>query len=93
MAAIGDIMPIRVPIIMDTPLGRLDRDHRERLLTFFAHRDVQTIMLSQPDEVNGIYLEMIEDRVATRFLLDHQGSSKGLGATVAREGYFNEAAA
>ncbi|ESQ84198.1 hypothetical protein AEAC466_10665 [Asticcacaulis sp. AC466] len=93
MAAIGDIMPVCVPIIMDTPLGRLDRDHRERLLTYFAHRDVQTIMLSQPDEVNGIYLEMIEDRVATRFILDHQGSSKGPGATVAREGYFSEAAA
>ncbi len=93
LAAIHDILPTRVPIIMDTPLGRLDGDHRERLLSYFASRSGQTLMLSQPEEINGVYLALIADRVGGRFLLSHSVSPDGPGVSTAREGYFDEVAA
>ncbi|WP_158228618.1 AAA family ATPase [Sinorhizobium fredii] len=93
LAAISEFAPNRLPSIIDTPLGRLDPDHRQRLLRFFSSRPIQTIMLSQPNEINGTTLQLIEDRVAARFLLEHKGDSRGLGASQAREGYFDEVAA
>lgn len=93
LAAICEFAPNRLPSIIDTPLGRLDPDHQQRLLRFFSSRPIQTIMLSQPNEINGTTLQWIEDRVAARFLLEHKGDSRGLGASDAREGYFDEVAA
>jgi len=93
LAAICEFAPNRLPAIIDTPLGRLDPDHRQRLLRFFSSRPIQTIMLSQPNEINGAALQLIEDRVAARFLLEHRVDSRGLGTSRARQGYFDEVAA
>ncbi len=93
MAAVGALTGNRLPVIVDTPLGRLDPDHRMRVLDFFASRPRQTILLSQPDEVNGTYLEAIQHRVCARFRLDHASVDGGLGATTATAGYFEGVAA
>lgn len=77
VAAVGELAPRHLPVIIDTPLGRLDPDHRERILAYFTGRPVQTVLLSQPDEVNGRYLAMIEHRVAARFRLDHAAAEAG----------------
>lgn len=93
MAAVAELSGRRLPSIIDTPLGRLDSDHRRRVLSFFTSRDVQTILLSQPDEVNEHYLSLIEDKIAARFHLDHIRLSGGPGGSVPMEGYFPEIAA
>lgn len=93
LTAISEFAPSRLPSIIDTPLGRLDPDHRQRLLRFFSSRPIQTIMLSQPNEINGTTLQLIYDRVAARFLLEHKADPHGLGASGARKGYFEEVAA
>lgn len=93
MAAVAQLAGRRLPSIIDTPLGRLDSDHRARVLAFFTARDVQTILLSQPDEVNQHYLTLIENRIAARFHLRHTTAAGGPGGSAPVEGYFPEIAA
>ncbi|MNE92026.1 hypothetical protein D3C80_1897070 [compost metagenome] len=93
VAAVAGLSGRRLPSIIDTPLGRLDSDHRQRVLAFFTSREVQTILLSQPDEVNAQYLGLIRDRVAAQFHLDHQLRAGGLGGSILVDGYFPEIAA
>ena len=63
MAAIGMISP-RFPIIIDTPLARLDPDHRHNVLRFLTSLETQIIFLSQPAELSTEYLSPIADRIA-----------------------------
>ncbi|OCP19771.1 MULTISPECIES: AAA family ATPase [unclassified Ensifer] len=93
IAAIGQLSAVQLPSIIDTPLGRLDSDHRERLLRYFSSSAVQTILLSQPEEINGRYLELIRNKIGGSFLLDHRVHAAGIGSSVARSGYFDEVAA
>ena len=88
IAAVADTARCPMPLVIDTPLGRLDPDHRERVLEFFTTQPRQTILLSQPDEIHGRYLAQIKDRIAAHYRLDHEGSADGLGSSVACEGYF-----
>ena len=93
IAAVADTARCPMPLVIDTPLGRLDPDHRERVLEFFTTQPRQTILLSQPDEISGRYLTQIKDRIAAQYRLDHEGGPDGLGSSVACEGYFPDMAA
>ncbi len=94
LAAVGDLSVHSLPLVIDTPLGRLDPEHRERILQYFTRRPYQTVLLSQPDEVNGRYLAMIEARVAGRFRLDHApAASGGPGGSVPTPNAYPELAA
>lgn len=93
MAAVAQLAGQKLPSIIDTPLGRLDPDHRKRVLAFFTSRDVQTILLSQPDEVNQQYLDLIDHRIAASFHLDHTLLAGGPGRSTPLAGYFPEIAA
>ncbi len=93
MASVARLAGRKLPSVIDTPLGRLDPDHRRRVLSFFTSRDVQTILLSQPDEVNSHYLELIADRVAAQFHLEHIQLADGPGGSTPQAGYFPELAA
>jgi len=49
------------PVIVDTPLARLDSTHRETLIkNYFARASKQMILLSTDSEVYGQYYEMIK---------------------------------
>ncbi|WP_447725534.1 AAA family ATPase [Sphingomonas koreensis] len=93
MAAVAESAGSGLPIVIDTPLGRLDPDHRERILDFFSQRRGQTLLLSQPDEIHGRYLAQIEDRVASAFHLDHRHDDAGPGISTIRDGYLPQVAA
>ena len=89
IAAIAKVTGIRVPIVMDTLLARLDTDHRRRVLQYFAaHAGEQVIFLSQPDEVNGAYLSVIRDRVGRAFHIEFEELGNGVGKAHVRKGYF-----
>lgn len=93
MAAVAESAGRDFPIVIDTPLGRLDPDHRERILDFFSQRSGQTLLLSQPDEIHGRYLARIEGRVASAFHLDHSHADTGPGISTIRDGYLPQVAA
>ncbi len=88
LAAIAELGGASLPVVMDTPLGRLDREHRERILQYCMARHSQTILLSHTEEIADRYLAQIDDRVAARFLIEHRSGTDGPGESVLTEGYF-----
>lgn len=89
IAAIAKVSGARIPIVMDTPLARLDTDHRSRVLRYFgAQGGEQVIFLSQPDEVHGSYLKVIKDRVGKSFHVEFEELNDGVGRAHVRQGYF-----
>lgn len=74
------IANVDLPLVIDTPLGRLDRTHRhhfaERFLPAASH---QTLVLSTDQEIHGELFNIVEPYVSTAYTLvnddDHGGSS------------------
>jgi DNA sulfur modification protein DndD len=89
IAAIAKVSGTKVPIVMDTPLARLDTDHRSNVLRYFAaHAGEQVIFLSQPDEVHGSYLKVVKDRVCKAYHIEFEELDNGVGKAHVRAGYF-----
>ncbi|MES0050607.1 AAA family ATPase [Mesorhizobium sp. M0053] len=93
ISAITGLGGSALPLVVDTPLGRLDTGHRDRVLDYFAGRDAQTILLSQPEEVAGRYYDRIVSRVGTEHHLLYRSNGGGLGETTVEKGYFPRIAA
>jgi DNA sulfur modification protein DndD len=75
------------PIIVDTPLGRLDERHRIALMKQFASLPGQVILLSTDTEVVGPALAAITDNIAQTYVLQHAHQGD-VGATRIEQGYF-----
>lgn len=82
-----------LPLVIDTPLGRLDTGHRDRVLDYFTSRSSQTILLSQPEEVSGRYYDRIAARIGSEHHLLYRSEGGALGETVVERGYFPRKAA
>jgi DNA sulfur modification protein DndD len=77
-----------LPMIIDTPLGRLDSYHRSNLVkNYFPAAAHQVILLSTDTEVDRAYYDELRPQTSRAFrLVDRKGW------TEAEEGYFWEAA-
>ncbi|TIM30554.1 MAG: hypothetical protein E5Y63_11455 [Mesorhizobium sp.] len=93
IASITGLGGSSLPLVIDTPLGRLDTEHRDRVLDYFTSRRSQTILLSQPEEVSGRYYDRIEGRVGSEHHLIYRSNGGGLGETLVEKGYFPRRAA
>ena len=75
-----------LPMILDTPLGRLDRSHRQLLVEhYFPYASHQVVLLSTDTEVKGSLHSLLEPYVSHAFHLAYQQSE---GRTTIEEGYF-----
>lgn len=75
-----------LPIIVDTPLGRLDHEHRRRLVQhYFPHASHQVIILSTDTEINSELYAELEPLIARSYRLEFQRND---GATQVHSGYF-----
>ena len=87
--ALGICSKKRLPVIIDTPLARLDSTHREMLITnYFPKASEQTILLSTDSEVHGKYYDMIQPYVDKEYTLVYNDQTK---QTVVQKGYFGGA--
>lgn len=78
----------KLPVIIDTPLSRLDSNHRETLInSYFPHASEQTIILSTDSEITEEYYLMMKENVGDEFTLIYDDNSK---STSIRKGYFVE---
>lgn len=76
----------KLPVIIDTPLSRLDSLHREALIrTYFPQASRQTIILSTDSEINHEYYEMMKDSIGDEFTLNYDDTSR---STTIEKGYF-----
>lgn len=75
-----------LPVIIDTPLGRLDSDHRVHLVErYFPYASHQTILLSTDEEIDRRYFEKVQSRISKTYRLDYDDASSG--STIV-PGYF-----
>lgn len=75
-----------LPVIIDTPLGRLDSSHRTYFVSkYLPNASHQVIVLSTDEEIKSPYLEMIENHIAGKYLLKYDNDKH---ATTIQEGYF-----
>lgn len=76
----------KLPVIIDTPLARLDSVHREALLrTYFPKAGRQTIILSTDVEIDRATYELIRDSVGDEYTLVYDEQTR---STSVRKGYF-----
>ncbi len=72
----------KLPVIIDTPLSRLDSAHRESLITtYFPNASEQTIILSTDSEIDEKYYELMQDSVGDRFTLEYNDDDKTTSLT------------
>lgn len=75
-----------LPIIIDTPLGRLDSIHRTKLINnYFPTASHQVIILSTDTEVDEEFYSELSPNISHAFKLDYDTRN---GGTTASEGYF-----
>lgn len=75
-----------LPMIIDTPLGRLDREHRDNLMKYyFPHVSHQVIILSTDTEIDEQYVYQLKDNISKVYLLDYNESK---GFTEVKTQYF-----
>lgn len=79
IAAIAQVSDRSFPIIIDTPLARLDHDHRRNVLEFFTRTNNQVVMLSHPEEVTGDYYELIKPKLLKCYNVKHKVIADGIG--------------
>ena len=75
-----------LPMILDTPLGRLDSDHRRLLIErYFPYVSHQVVLLSTDTEVDGHLYELLKPHISHTFRLVYQPAE---ACTTIEEGYF-----
>jgi len=77
---------LKLPIIIDTPLSRLDSTHRDRIVSnYFPNAGHQVIILSTDTEVDKKYYSVLEDHLQDAIHLKYDPQEK---LTTIQEGYF-----
>jgi DNA sulfur modification protein DndD len=87
ISAIASVSGRAFPLMIDTPLGRLDREHRLRVLSHLAKRDGQVILLSTNTEVVDESLDVIQSHILKSFRIKHEQNGD-VGQSWVTEGYF-----
>ncbi len=73
----------RFPVVVDTPLARLDRKHREALIhNFFAKISHQVLVLSTDEEVEGSVHTALEQHMSREYALTFDDDSRRSIASV-----------
>ncbi|TCK02903.1 DNA sulfur modification protein DndD [Phorcysia thermohydrogeniphila] len=76
----------KLPVIIDTPLGRLDNEHRENLAkNYFPHISHQVIILSTDVEVDKELFEMLRTHISHSYQLVYDEDCM---CTKVHKGYF-----
>ena len=76
----------KLPVIIDTPLSRLDSLHRTALInTYFPNAGEQTIILSTDSEIDSTYYGLMKDNVGDEFTLKYDEKTK---STSIERGYL-----
>ena len=77
-----------MPILIDTPLARLDSKHRENLLKeYFPRSSHQVLIFSTDEEIDNKYYPLIESSVSHKYLIEFD---KKTSLSSIAKGYFKE---
>ena len=77
-----------LPFIIDTPLARLDAEHRKNIVEdFYPDASHQVIIFSTDSEVVGRYYDELKPHISKTMVINYDSST---GRTERRDGYFEE---
>ncbi len=75
-----------IPFIIDTPLGRLDEEHRRNIVErFFSNASHQVIVFSTDTEIGATAFDVLKKYVSKAYLLEYDEIQK---TSLIKEGYF-----
>ena len=78
----------KAPVIIDTPMARLDSSHRANFVTkYLPAASSQVMVLSTDEEVYGRYLDLVRDNVVDYYTLLYREEEQ---CTSIVHGYFGE---
>lgn len=78
----------KAPVVIDTPMARLDSSHRANFVTrYLPSASSQVMVLSTDEEIYGRYLDMIRENVVNYFTLHYREDEQ---CTSIINGYFEE---
>lgn len=79
----------KAPVIVDTPMARLDSSHRTNFVTkYLPAASSQVMVLSTDEEIYGRYLDMVRENVVDYYTLLYREKER---CTSIVQGYFGEA--
>ncbi len=86
LEALGRTSGRNLPIIIDTPLGRLDSKHRNKLIkNYFPTASHQVIILSTDTEVDEAFFTHLEDKIGLTYEISYNPELRRSNLT---PGYF-----
>ena len=90
IAGLAKVSGVQAPLVVDTPLGRLDSMHRDNILKFWtSEKKRQVILLSQDEEIDAALRARIGSSICKTYLLSHEDVGDGIGRTTAKaDEYF-----
>jgi DNA sulfur modification protein DndD len=91
-AGLAEVSGYEIPLVVDTPLARLDSQHRKNLLSYwYSKPDRQVILLSQDEEVDEALMQSVSPYLSKTYLLESTLIGEGIYKTVAKENaYFGD---
>lgn len=90
ISAVSSVSGRGFPMVVDTPLGRLDVKHRKGVLNHLVQREHQVILLSTDTEVVGDYLREISPHVQKKYVIQFERVGD-IGQSTVKLGYFDGA--
>jgi DNA sulfur modification protein DndD len=87
-SSIAEVSERSFPLVIDTPLGRLDENHRLNVLKHVSSRNGQVILISTDTEVVGAFLAAIKNKVGKLYIIRTKVEG-GVARSWVEEGYFD----
>lgn len=86
MWALREVSGLPFPVIVDTPVGRLDSEHRHIMATdYFPRASHQVILLATDVELSGEMLDLLSSAISHQYELSYE---PGRGATAVAARHF-----
>ena len=84
--ALGKVAGKKLPVVIDTPLGRLDSKHRNKLINhYFPEASEQVIILSTDTEVDAGFFDALEDSIHQSYQITFNAETQ---SSFIEKGYF-----
>lgn len=77
MWALREVSRLPFPVIVDTPVGRLDTEHRLRMVTeYFPNASHQVVLLATDAEMDEAMVAELRPYISHQYDLQHDGASR-----------------
>lgn len=76
------------PVVIDTPMGRLDPEHRKNLIRYYSNMSKQIIILYQPSELDNDDIQTIHDHLASEWEIDSISGRPDISQIHKTESYY-----